>query len=275
MLSRLTREFNNIFIDNTPVTGAQSIVSSYGFPLENVKYIGSNNNDLKNVPVGIYVGALELNSLFLNQDQFIKYTGDFGANLNINYGNNQYVMNSGFLTDYTFTCNVGSIPAIATKWNFYGEFGSGISPKSNFNIDDSKLNIVAPGDIEIGFNDLSTEKINNITLGITCPRLPLFDCTKVKPVEVQLQYPLDIKLAFGISLNQYKLKNLFDYPYKNNSHNISIYLKKHNTSNLINYYTFNNMNLLREDYNLDVDGSVVVQLTYGTTIHRWCNFKKG
>lgn len=268
MLSRLTREFNNIFIDNSPVTGAQSIVSSYGFPLENVKYIGSNNNDLKNVPVGIYVGALELNSLFLNNDQFIRYTGDLGANVQINYGNNQYIMNSGFLTDYAFTCNVGAIPGIATKWNFYGEFGSGISPKRNFNIDDSKLNIVAPGDIEISFNDISTEKINSITLGITCPRLPLFDCTNIKPVDVKLQYPLDIKLAFNISLNEYKLKNLFDYPQKYNSQNIAIYLKKHNTSNLINYYSFNNMSLLREDYNLDIDGSVVVQLTYGATIHR-------
>ena len=187
MLSRLTREFNKVYLDQSPITGLQSIAATYELPVENLKYIGSNTNPLNSVPIGVYVGALNLESLFINFDQFIKYTGDLGANLKIDYDDQSYIMNSGYLSEYTFGCNVGSIPTINTKWNIYNNFGSGINSPTPFNLEDSKINIINPGDIIVNFDEVSTEKINQMSINIGCTRLPIYDIEKIK-------LDLDIKL---------------------------------------------------------------------------------
>jgi len=268
MLSRYTREFNRIFIDNNPITGAQSIVASYDVPIQNVKYLGSNTTSLTTAPIGLYIGALNLDALFINTDPFIRYTGDLGANIKIQYDNNIFAMNSGYLAEYTFSCAIGTIPTIATKWNVYNEFGSGIASNTPFVMDEYNLNIVNPGDIEVNFNELDSEKINNISINIKSNRLPIYDVSKVKPVDVKLQYPLIITTTFGISLHDYKMKNLFDYPKNEHVFDFNINLKKHNTSTVVNSFNIKDANLIKEDYNADTDGSTLVQLTYESVISR-------
>ena len=268
MLSRFSREFNRVYIDNAPLTGIQSISASYDLPVENVKYLGSNNNHLNRVPIGIFVGALNLESLFINSDQFIKYTGELGANVKVQYEDNTFGMNSGYMAEYDFSCGIGTIPILSTKWNFYSDFGNISSPKLPFTMDESKLNIVNPGDIQIDFNELDNEKINNLKVNIKCNRLPIFDATSVKPVDVQLQYPIIVTTSFSISLHDYQNKRLFDYPQTQNVYNFNINLKKHNTSTTVNSFNITDALLVKEDYNTDVDGSTLMQLTYQSTISR-------
>jgi hypothetical protein len=268
MLSRFTREFNRIYINDVPITGAQSIAASYDLPIENVKYLGCNNNHLNTVPIGMFVGALNLESLFINTDQFIEYTGEKAANLKIQYDKNTFVMNSGYLAEYQFSCGVGTIPNLATKWNFYSDFGNASSSKLPFVMEEGKLNIVNPGDIEINFSELESEKINNLNITIRSNRLPIFDATSIKPVDVKLQYPISITTSFSISLHDYKNKSLFDYPVKENIYNFDINLKKNNSSTIVNSFNITDALLVKEDYNTDVDGSALMQLTYESTISR-------
>ena len=268
MLSRYTREFNRIFIDNNPVTGAQSIVASYDAPIEYIKYLGSNTTNLNTTAAGLYVGALNLDCLFINYDPFIKYTGDIGSNIKIQYDNNTFIMNSGYLAEYTFSCAIGTIPTLSTKWNIYNDFGSGISQNTPFSMDEYKLNIINPGDIEVDFNELGTEKINEIKVNIKSNRLPIYEVGQIKPVDVKLQYPLNVTTTFGISLHDYKLKNVFDYPKNKHVYDFNLNLKKHNTSTIVNGFNIKDAILTREDYNADTDGSALVQLTYESRITR-------
>ena len=268
MLSRYTREFNKIYLDSSPITGVQSIAATYELPVENIKYLGSDKTDLNTAPIGIYVGALNLESLFINKDQFIKYTGDLGANLKIDYDNNSYAMTSGYLSEYNFACSIGSIPTISTRWNIYNNFGSGINDNSSFILDNSKVNIVNPGDIIINFDEIDSEKINDMSINIACTRLPIFDIQRKTPIDVKLQYPLIVTTTFSISLSNYKIKNLFDYPRKKNEYNFNIELKKHNSSEIVNKFYINNGLLTSEAYSTDIDGSILLQLTYSSIIKR-------
>lgn len=264
-----TREANQLFLDSNPITGLQTVQATYNNPYTNLKYIGFNENNIQTVPVGPYIGALNLSTIMINTDQFIKYTGDFGANLILNYNkNNTFLMNSGYLANYKIECNVGAIPIISTDWNIYNDFGSGNANIPSFNIDESKLNIINPGDISINFNDIETEKINKFDVNIKCTRLPIYQMGQITPLEVKLQYPIEVITSFSISLNNYKIKNLFDYPQKNQLKSFSIDLKKSNTNTVINTFNINNALLVSEDYNLDVDGSTIAQLTFSSTIHR-------
>ena len=264
-----TRESTRLFLNSSPVTGLQSIQATYNNPYNNLKYIGINNNDVKTVPIGPFIGALNLTNIMINSDQFIQYTGDFGANLLLNYNNdNNFLMTSGYLADYKIECNVGSIPTISTQWNIYNDFGSGTAVLPNFDMDESKLNIINPGDISINFNDISTEKINKFDINIKCTRLPIYELGGRIPIDIKLQYPIEIITSFSISLNNYKIKNLFDYPQKNKLKSFSIDLKKSNTSTIINTFNINDALLIAEDYNIDVDGTSLAQLTFSSTIHR-------
>jgi len=268
MLSRYTREYNQIFIDSNPITGIQSIASSYESPLENIRYLGQNDNILNNVPIGLFVGAVNLEALLVNSDPFIKYTGELPANIMIQYENNKIIMNSGYLTEYNFDCGIGTIPSVTSKWNIYNEFGSGIANSLPFSIDESRLNIVNPGDIEINFSEIEREKVNNLSINVRSNRLPIYDATDSKPKEVKLQYPVAVTVTYSISLNDYKMKNLYDYPRKKHKYDFTINLKKNNTNTIINSFQINDAYLIKEDYNTDVDGSALMQLTYSSTITR-------
>jgi len=268
MLSRFTREFNRFYLNNDPITGVQNIASSYQSPAAPIKYLGCTDTTAEFAPVGGYIGALDVTNLFINSDPYINYIGEDGANLRIEYGNNQFIMNSGYLSDYTFECNIGSIPTINAKWNIYSDFGSGISNPLSFTMDESQLNIVNPGDLEIVFPELETEKINNLNLNIKCTRLPIFDVSQIKPVEVKLQYPITLTVSFSISLGTYKAKNIFDFPRKKNAYDFVINLRKNNSSTLVNSFKVNNALLTSEDLNMDVDGSALMKLTYTSIINR-------
>jgi len=268
MLSRFTREFNRVYIDDAPLTGIQSISASYDLPIEELKYLGSNSNHLNRVPIGIFVGALNLESLFINSDQFIQYTGELGANVKVQYDNNTFGMNSGYMAEYNFSCGIGTIPSISTKWNFYSDFGNVSSNILPFTMNENNLNIVNPGDIQIDFNELENEKVNNLVVNIKCNRLPVFDATSVKPVDVKLQYPIIVTTSFSISLSDYQNKKLFDYPNNQNVYNFNINLYKNNTSTVIQSFNLKDALLVKEDFNTDIDGSSLMQLTYTSHISR-------
>jgi len=268
MLSRFTREFNRLYLDNQPITGVQTIAASYQSPASPIKYLGNMNKLVEYAPVGPYVGALDVTNIFINYDPYIKYIGKEGANLRIEYGNNQFIMNSGYLADYTFDCSIGSIPTINTKWNIYNDFGSGIAPQLPFNMDETKLNIVNPGDLEVVFSEIGSEKINNLNINIKCTRLPIFDISEIRPLEVKLQYPLIYTISFNVSLGFYKSKNIFDFPRKKNSYNFSINLRKNNSNLLINSFNITDALLVAEDLNTDIDGNTRMKLTYTSIINR-------
>ena len=268
MLSRFTREFNRFYLNNNPVTGVQSIASSYQSPAAPIKYLGSTDSIGEFAPVGPYIGALDVTTLFVNSDPYINYIGEEGANLKIEYGKNQFIKNSGYLSDYTFECSIGSIPTINTKWNVYNDFGSGINSPTAFEMDESQLNIVNPGDIEVVFPELETEKINNLTVNIKTTRLPIFDLSQIKPVEVKLQYPIITTVVFSISLGTYKTKNIFDFPRKKNAYDFTINLRRNNSNSLVNSFQINDALLTSEDLNMDIDGSALMKLTYTSIINR-------
>lgn len=268
MLSRYTRESTRIFLDNQPLTGIQSLSATYNLPYQNIKYLGQNDSVLQDVPVGQYLGAINIESILLNKDQFIKYTGDIASNLKIQYDDNTFVMNNAYLGEYTLNCDLGSVPSISTKWNVYGDFGSGINSPSPFNIDETKLNIINPGDIDINLDELNLEKINNFAVSIRSTRLPIYDATLVRPVDVKLQYPIQILVSFSISLNEYKQKNLYDYPKIKHKYDIGINLNKHNSNQIISSFDIKNATLIAEDYNMDVDGSAIMKLSYNSIINR-------
>lgn len=268
MLSRFTREFNRFYLNNNPITGVQNIASSYQVPVAPIKYLGSASKTAEFAPGGPYIGALDVTTLFINSDPYIDYINEEGANLRIEYGKNQFIMNSGYLSDYTFQCSIGSVPTINTKWNIYTDFGSGISEPLTFNMDESELNIVNPGDIEVVFPELESEKINNLIINIRTTRLPIFDISEIKPVEVKLQYPITIIASFDISLGTYKAKNIFDFPTKKNAYNFIINLRKNNSNTLVNYFEINDALLTSEDLNIDIDGSALMKLTYTSIINR-------
>jgi hypothetical protein len=83
-----------------------------------------------------------------------------------------------------------------------------------------------------------------------------------------MQYPVIVTTSFSISLHDYQNKSLFDYPQKQNVYNFNINLKKHNTSTTVNSFNITDALLVKEDYNTDVDGSTLMQLTYQSTISR-------
>ena len=196
-----TRESNKLFIDNSPVTGLQTIQATYNNPYENIKYLGLNNNSVNTVPIGAFIGALNLTNIMINEDQFIKYTGSNGANLLLSYNNdnNKFIMTSGYLANYEIECSVGAIPIITSQWNIYNNFGSGSASVPNFQIDETKLNIVSPGDISINFNDIAEEKINRFKINIKSTRLPIYELGKVTPSDVTLQYPIESISSVSIS----------------------------------------------------------------------------
>ena len=85
---------------------------------------------------------------------------------------------------------------------------------------------------------------------------------KKLPNEVKTNLPVEVNLGFQLEIDTYTGRNLNNFPCVKNNKNITITLQDYNTSNAFITYSFNDMELIGEDYSTSVDGQTQSTLKY-------------
>jgi len=275
--TRISKEEQFFFLNADQVSGVQSVDINYTNNNNPLKYIGMKGN-VTGVPRGAQIGNVNLSVIPIGNDYFLNLTGNTGFNGYIirdksNPLGDNYSFTSGYLTSYNSRASIGSIPTIEVGINIVGNIGK-------FNLSESSVvsgnflsisgdngqtypfQIVAPGYLTVNLDDYNTNRLISYDLSINVQRQPLYVVGKRIPNEMKTALPIEVSLNFQLETDAYTGRNLQNFPCVKNNKNITITLQDYNTNNNFITYSFNDMELIGEDYSVNVDGAVQSTLRY-------------
>lgn len=299
---RLRRENQRFFLSSTEVRGTQSVQMSYAVPATPLQHIGQTGV-YPEIANGAYVGSFSTSALFVNNDPYISYTGDFLANgylHEVEEGKATSVdtldigFTSGVLSNYTFNCAVGQIPRIDAQFSVFGNMGpltSSNAESTTFSSEiasqttttsaadngkDFTLQIADPRSLTLSMDDFETNRLNSFSITIGVPRRPVYGLGEKTPIKICRNFPIPVQCTFQIDMDAHNMKSktgydhkiLRDFPCSPHTENLTLQLFDHNTDGLLQTYSFTDLLLVSQSQGTNIDGNVTSTLSYRALIDK-------
>jgi hypothetical protein len=274
--SILNREQQQVFLGSGQVFAVQNVSASYSIPEKPLEFIGISESIP--IPNAAVLGSIEMNTLGVSTDPFIKYIKSGHVNGYIleerdNITDN-YSFYSGFLTSYSNHCTVGQIPQIAASFRVLGDIGR--IPTGEFPTEavaeldyiqatpkeDSNLNVAAASSVEITLDDFTTNLVSDYAINISIPRKDYYRIGKREAHRTEVDFPVIATTDFTIEVNDYSGNTAKSYPCKQKLKDFDIKLKNYQDGNTLTQFSFTNLTLISESYSVGVDENVKITARY-------------
>jgi hypothetical protein len=267
------------------VVGVQSIQATQNFGLSPLSYAGIGVDTVKYIPRQEQSATLNINSYLINKDYFLQLvTGNNLSNMYLmrekNDFNTCYNLISGYFTDFSCSYNIGAVPEINTNVTFLrdaGKIGTGSLPSDAVNqlITISSSNIEPTGsllipfgnNISLGIDTFNTNRLQSFTISATSNKVQVYNMGSKFPKKIELIYPINIDASFSFEVGDYDLPRLRSLPQSGIIKNLNLTIGDYSTNATVCNYSFNNMNLVSENYGATINGFVTVQQSYQTKIY--------
>ena len=293
---RLRRENQRFFISSTEVRGTQSVQLSYAVPATPLRHIGQTGV-YSEVAEGPYVGSFSTSTLFIQNDPYIAYTGDFITNGYLHETEHgkatsadtlDIAFTSGVLSSYTFNCSIGQIPRIDAQFAVFGNMGPLTSANANSSVFNSEissqttttsaadngkdftLQIADPRSLRISMDDFESNRLNSFSININVGRRPIYALGESTPVKICRDFPIEVQCSFQIDMDAHDLRSktgyehkvLRDFPCSPHTENLTLQLFDHNTDGLLQTYSFTDLLLVSQSQGANIGGNSTATLTY-------------
>ena len=276
MLGRITREAESITINGSGIQGVQSISASYDSVAAPLRNLGINS--IQFAPEGPQSASLSVNSLFTHTaspsapvtsvDVLQNFTGDIAFSGVVEHGEKSFIFTEGYLDSYSANCSIGEIPQISTSSTIYGEFGTGVLANVPTDSYPTTLNIPSYSSMEINLDTFKTNRVNNFSVSITTPRIPLYALGSATPTGVIAGNPVRVDVNFSIEPDDYEIKNMRFVPEQTVFQDTTITLKKNNTNIELLTYSFNDMLLVSESFQAGATDNATIDFALTSFILR-------
>ena len=271
---RITRGEQRFFLNETEVNGVQSVQIGYRLGGQQTKFLGGVAG-VDNHPVGGVEASARVDMIMMNagDDPFYQFTGDQGFNGYILKGktseqpNYNFSFQSGYLSSYSTSWSVGSLPQISANIDVFSEAGRLHLDEIPTSIIDttqtSSKSIPDPGTVDISLmDDLSSNRLMSYSIDVACDREPMFFLGSRYASFVNLISPVVINCSFEIAVDDYVAGRVSQYPCDTTKRDLIINIKEHNTDNVLRTYNFPDLQLSAENYQVGVQGNAVVSSNY-------------
>ena len=297
---RLRRENQRFFLSSTEVRGTQSVQMSYAVPSTPLKHIGQTGI-YPEIANGPYIGQFSTSTLYVSNDPYISYTGDYVANGYLHETEEgkatsvdtlDLAFTSGVLSNYSFSCSIGQIPQISADFDIFGNMGPLTSLNANskqFNNEisaqtattqnssngkDFTLQIADPRSLQISMDDFESNRLNSFSINISVNRRPVYGLGEKTPIKICRDFPIAVECSFQIDLDAHDLRSktgyehkvLRDFPCSPHTENLTLQLFDHNTDGLLQTYSFTDLLLVSQSQGANIEGNAVSTLTYRALI---------
>ena len=278
---RLDKRNARVYLNDEILSGAQNFNASFASNQTNVKFLGMQQQEIVERPIGPQVGTVNIGCLVVNNDQLIKYTGEAGLNgyvLENSDASGNYSFTSGFLTSYQSRAVIDSIPEINATFSVVGNMGrigSGDSKVlSDLTANAANINntgtykIVDAGNIDISLDDFNTNRVQSYELNINVDRNSFYTLGSRDPKYVKINYPIEVNLSFDVEVDKYEFQQMKHSPYKEKIKDITLNLKQYQTKQSVISYAFSDMKLTAESYAANTEGNIVASVNYRTFLKK-------
>lgn len=289
---------NQFFLNSTTISGLLSVNGSYNINYAPIKTIGVGYN--KQVIAEVPVANFSINKYLLYNDPFLPFTGENRNKTaksfkgSINYNGKKLGFLSGYLNSFSLSCSVGEIPSTTADIIVYGDLGPSYNASGNFK--PPELSVPQVKDIVLTCSGSSSNRITSFDYSINCPKQPIYTLNQsgisfsgpigpVAPVsnfipsEVLLNLPIEINASFGLEVDDYQSKSLYNILTNDIDTNFSIAIKgkvfqnttlvtsdiqafSANNGITIFSQSFSNVKLISQEFNSSADDVLSVKLNY-------------
>lgn len=289
---------NYFFLNNSTISGILSVNGNYSINYIPIKTIGVGYN--KQVIGEVPIANFSINKYLLYNDPFLPFTGE-NANKtaksfkgSINYNGKKLGFLSGYLNSFSLSCSVGEVPSTTADIIVYGDLGPSYDASGNFK--PPELFVPQVKDIILTCSGSSSNRITSFDYSINCPKQPIYTLNQsgisfsgptgpVAPIpnyipsEVLLNTPIEIDASFGLEVDDYQSKSLYNILTNDVDTNFSITIKGKvfentilatsdiqgfNANNGVTIFSqsFSNVKLVSQEFNSSADDILSVKLNY-------------
>ncbi len=298
-MKNATLNYENIFyLNSTTISGITSIDGSYNIKYEPIKTIGAGYN--KQVIAEVPVASFSISKYLLYNDPFLPFTGEKANKTaksfkgSINYNGKKLGFLSGYLNSFSLSCSVGEIPSTTADIIVYGDLGPSYDASGNFK--PPELFVSQVKDIILTCSGSSSNRVTSFDYSINCPKQPIYTLNQsgisfsgptgpVAPIpnyipsEVLLDTPIEISASFGLEVDDYQSKSLYDILTNDIDTSFSITIKGKvfrdadlavagiqalSVSNGVTIFnqSFSNVKMISQEFNSSADDILSVKLNY-------------
>jgi hypothetical protein len=215
-------------------------------------------------PVG---QTMSLSRYLIYNDPILNLTGEVvsnGISGSIHYADKSYGFQSGYLTDYSVNCAVGSIPRVGANFQIFGEMLSGYSASGTLTHPD--IYIPSQGSISLtcenGYNDVTTtNRVVGFDYSVTSKRKPLFTLGRKDPSAVLFVPPLQYTATVQVEVDDTMPQSGYAFLVERENKNVTFTINGRNGDSLQSL-TIPKASLVGEQLNSSADGALKLTLNY-------------
>jgi hypothetical protein len=183
---------------------------------------------------GPMVGNFSISKYFIGEDPILNYTGNHSISGSINYGDKSFGFESGYLNEYSFSANIGSIPQSQANIVVYGDIGSGIDASGSNS--HPEIQIANQGSISLDVEGYQTNRITSFAYNLRIDRSPVYKIGSPFPVQVDTSFPIVQEVSLVLEVSDFELNTMNKHLIKPTQQDINISIN--NPINETNIETF-------------------------------------
>ena len=259
MYGRIIHPDQKLIINGQELSGVTSFNGDLDIPYENVDMLGNNFGATVQ---GELSRNINFSRFLINKDPLKSLTGDAPCNGFVNYKNQSFGFQSGYLVNYNASCSVGDIANIDTEFIVYGNIGGNITTPITPSVNSDKIYVANFGNIFVSANQGNTNRITSFEYNVSCERIPIFVLGSFDPAEVFLKKPITIDFNLTLEVDDYESPDVQTLLCSPDIQNITIELKNCDNSQIIESFYAPNARLISTNYNGTVENSTTMELTF-------------
>lgn len=255
---------HHFYLSGILLSGVTNIDGGYSISESPVNIIGQGYK----YPVrnGNLVGNFNISKFYIGQDPLLNYTGDHPISGSINYQDKNFGFTDGYLTEYSISASIGSIPQSNSSIVVYGDIGSGINASGN--IAHPKIQIPNQGSIELNCQHYQTNRVTDFSYTLRIDRNPIYKIGSPFPVQVDRQFPILQEAAFSLDVSDAEITKIQEYLISPQQQTLTFKINNPINEQEIDTITIEKARLLSQSMRSSSDDLITVDLLYNGYVNK-------
>jgi hypothetical protein len=213
MLGRIIHDTQNVYINGERLRGVQTCETSWAGPTSYINAVGVQGGFVGSTVEESLQASFDVSRLMVTpHDPLVNLfeTVDIGGE--IAYGPSEtFSFNKAFISSYSSSCQIGSVPTLDFGLIAYGESGSNVFKDSREAELDGTIIIAMPGSMVLDVDGYETNRVQSFDFSISVGRKPINVIGKLHPHDFLVEYPIQVDCRYVLHVDDYESSELWEY----------------------------------------------------------------
>ena len=258
MFGLLDNYENKVFISGQELLGVENVNVSYSNSASIARFLGHSIGHT--MTASDAQKQVSFSRYLIYNDPILSLTGSLPTSGSINYNGQAYGFNSGFLTEYSVNCAVGSIPSTNAALSVYGAMQSGINHSGS--VAAPTIYIPNQGSISLTCDNSTTNRVVGFDYSVKINREPIYKIGSINPAQVITDSVLEFNASVQIDVDDAFLQNSTGFLSGRQNKTVTFTVKSKDNAQTLQQLTIPNASLVGETLASSADGGVKLTLNY-------------